>query len=74
MQASQSPSSSLAVSPFGWLIVGLAVIALLLVTLYIETHKDNKVQEWLMRCHFGARTNKYATHTEEAEQFKLALA
>ena len=61
--------------PFiGWLIVGLAVIALLLVTLYIETHKDNPLQEWLMRSHFGARADKYKTHTEEAAQFKRALA
>lgn len=61
--------------PFiGWLMVGLAVIALLLVTLYIETHKDNELQEWLMRSHFGSRADKYKTHTEEAEQFKRALA
>ena len=61
--------------PFiGWLIVGLAVIALLLVTLYIETNKDNPIQEWLMRSHFGTRADKYKTHTEEAEQFKRALA
>lgn len=58
----------------GWLFVGLAVIALLLVTLYIETNKDNPIQEWLMRSHFGARADKYKTHTEEAEQFKRALA
>ena len=50
------------------------MIALLLVTLYIETHKDNKLQEWLMRSHFGSRADKYKTHTEEADQFKLALA
>ena len=60
--------------PIGWLIVGLAVIALLLVTLYIETHKDNPLQEWLMRSHFGSRADKYQTHTEEATEFKLALA
>lgn len=47
---------------------------LLLVTLYIETYKDNPLQEWLMRSHFGARADKYKTHTEEAEQFKRALA
>lgn len=48
------------------------MIALLLVT--IETYKDNSIQEWLMRSHFGSRANKYKTHTEEAEQFKRALA
>jgi len=58
----------------GWLIVGLAVVALLLVTLYIETHKDNPLQEWLMRCHFSSRADKYSTHAEEAAQFKRALA
>lgn len=64
---------SSALGPVGWLIVGVAVIALLVVTLWIEKNKDNKVQEWLARCHFGAKP-EYKTEAEHAEQLKLAFA
>jgi hypothetical protein len=60
--------------PIGWLIVGLALLALLIVTVFIEKNKDNKVQEWLARCHFGKGADKYKTHAEEQEQLKLAFA
>lgn len=61
--------------PFiGWIIVGIAVLALLVITAWIEKNKDNKVQEWLMRCHFGTKGDKYKSHTEEAEQLKRAFA
>jgi hypothetical protein len=60
--------------PFvGWIIVGIAVIALLVITLWIEKNKDNKVQEWLARCHFGGQP-EYKTEAEHAEQLKLAFA
>ena len=58
----------------GWIIVGIAILALFVVTAWIEKNKDNKIQEWLMRCHFGSNVNKYKDHTEEAEQLKLAFA
>jgi hypothetical protein len=57
----------------GWIIVGIAVIALLLITLWIEKNKDNKVQEWLARCHFGAKC-EYKSEAEHADQLKLAFA
>lgn len=57
----------------GWIIVGVAVIALLLTTLWIEKSKDNKVQEWLARCHFGAQP-EYKTEAEHAEELKRAFA
>jgi type II secretory pathway component PulF len=60
--------------PIGWLIVGIAVIALLLVTLWIEKNKDNTVQEWLMRCHFGSSSDKYQTEQEHVAELKLAFA
>ncbi|WP_066267924.1 T6SS effector BTH_I2691 family protein [Hydrogenophaga palleronii] len=63
-----------ALGPIGWLFVGLAVIALLAITFWIEKNKDNKVHEWLMRSHFGTGAEKYKTHTEESEQLKLAFA
>jgi hypothetical protein len=60
--------------PIGWLIVGIAVIALLVVTLWIEKNKDNKIQEWLMRCHFGTLSDKYKDYEEESKELKLAFA
>jgi hypothetical protein len=60
--------------PIGWFIVGIAVVALLVVTLWIEENKDNKIQEWLMRCHFGAREDKYKDYDEEARQLQLAFS
>lgn len=38
--------------PLGWVLLGI----LLLTTLWIETQKDNNLQEWLARCHFGSNT------------------
>lgn len=61
--------------PFiGWIIVGIAVLALFVITAWIEKNKDNNIQEWLMRCHFGTRGDKYRSHVEEAEQLKRAFA
>jgi hypothetical protein len=60
--------------PIGWLIVGIALLALLLITLFIEKNKDNKLQEWLARCHFGSNADKYPDAETEQAQLKLAFA
>jgi len=62
--------------PVIWFFVGLGVLILLGVTAWIEKHKDNPVQEWLMRCHFGMRPQgeKYATQPEEAKDLEAAFA
>jgi hypothetical protein len=60
--------------PIGWLIVGIAVIALLAVTMWIEKNKDNKIQEWMKRCHFGTSPDTYQTEQEHVEQLKRAFA
>lgn len=61
--------------PFlGWIFVGLAIIALFMVTAWIEKNKDNKIQEWLRRCHFGVDAEKYQTEAEEAAELKKAFA
>lgn len=61
--------------PFiGWIVVGLAVIALFVLTAWIEKNKDNQVQEWLMRCHFGTHADKYKTEAEEASELQKAFA
>lgn len=62
--------------PVAWFFVGLGVLLLLGVTAWIEKLKDNPVQEWLMRCHFGMRPQgeKYATQAEEAKDLEAAFA
>jgi hypothetical protein len=65
---------SIFLGPIGWLIVGIALLALLLITLFIEKNKDNKLQEWLARCHFGSDADKYPDVETEQAQLKLAFA
>jgi hypothetical protein len=60
--------------PVGWALVAIALIALFIVTALIEKNKDNPIQEWLARCHFGGGGGKYADHETEQEQLKLAFA
>lgn len=61
--------------PFiGWIVVGLAVISLFVLAAWIERNKDNKVQEWLKRCHFGTHADKYQTEAEEVAELKKAFA
>lgn len=55
--------------PVGWILLGVV----LLVTLYIETQKDNKLHEWLSRCHFGTGSEKYPDQTTQINQYKLAV-
>lgn len=65
-----------ALGPVAWFFVGLGVLVLLGVTWWIEKNRDNKVQEWLMRCHFGTRPQgeKYPTQAEEAKELEAAFA
>ena len=58
----------------GWIVVGLAVVALFVLAAWIEKNKDNKVQEWLKRCHFGNHADKYQTEAEEASELQKAFA
>ena len=56
-----------------WTSLG-AVIALFALTAWIEKNKDNPVQEWLMRCHFGTHPDKHKTEAEEASELQKAFA
>jgi hypothetical protein len=60
--------------PIGWAIVVVALIALFIVTALIEKKKDNKIQEWLARCHFGRGPEKYADQETEQKELQLAFA
>lgn len=64
----------IALGPIGWLLVGIGVLIWLAAAFFIETHKDNKLQEWLSRCFFGTGSEKYLDSKTEVEQYKLALA
>lgn len=63
-----------ALGPIGWLVLAVGVLIWLGATLFIETSKDNKLQEWLSRCHFGNGAEKYPDTTTHLQQYKLALA
>lgn len=57
---------ALSLGPIGWIVLALGVLIWLGATLFIESSKDNKRQEWLSRCHFGTGADKYPdaqTHT-----------
>lgn len=64
----------IALGPLGWILVAVGVLVWLLVTVFIETNKDNDLQEWLSRCHFGAGPEKYPDTQMHVEQYKKALA
>ena len=40
----------------------------------MDENKGKKVQEWLMRCHFGTRADKYKTEQEHADELKKVFA
>ncbi|MFT4266672.1 MAG: T6SS effector BTH_I2691 family protein [Xenophilus sp.] len=62
-----------ALGPLGWIVLAIGVLIWLAATLFIETNKDNKLQEWLSRCHFGTGVEKYPDTATHVEQYKLAL-
>lgn len=64
----------IALSPIGWIALAIGVVIWLIATLFIETNKDNKLQEWLARCHFGTGPEKYPNTATHIEQYSLALA
>lgn len=65
---------SIALGPIGWIILAIGMLIWLGATLFIETNKDNKLQEWLSRCHFGFGVDKYPDAATHIKQYKLALA
>jgi hypothetical protein len=65
---------ALSLGPIGWIVLALGVLIWLGATLFIESSKDNKRQEWLSRCHFGTGADKYPDAQTHIEQYKLALA
>lgn len=80
-------ASALAVVAFtkvGALLFGVAasgvgiilVVAVLVIAILIEVFKDNKLQDWLERCHFGkfAAKDRYDDPGVEIEQLNVALA
>ena len=69
----QVMGETIALGMLGWWVIGIVFIAFLLVTFFIEANKDNKLQDWLSRCHFGLGSEKYDSAELQVEQYKLAL-
>lgn len=59
--------------PVGWIIAACVCIAFIVVTVLIEKEKDNKIQEWLARCHFGMNADRYASAEMEQKHLDLAF-
>lgn len=55
--------------PIGWVLLGLV----LLITLYIEAQKDNKLHEWLSRCHFGMGNDKYQDQAQQLKEYQRTV-
>jgi hypothetical protein len=55
-------------------VLAIGVVIWIGATLFIETSKDNKLQEWLSRCHFGVGADKYSDTDTQLQRYKLALA
>lgn len=53
---------------FGWILL----LGVLFVAAFVELNKENKVQEWLSRSHFGLGADKYADATLQEAQYNLA--
>jgi hypothetical protein len=64
----------IALGPIGWLVLVAGLLVWIGATFFIETSKDNKRQEWLSRCYFGAGSEKYPDAKTHVEQYKMALA
>lgn len=66
----------IALGPIGWVVLAVAVIIWIGATWFVETNSDNRVQEWLRRCHFGtaAEHEKYPDVVTHIDEYKRALA
>ena len=57
--------------------VGIVLVVLVIViAVLIEVFKDNKVQDWLERCYFGAFApgDRYPSADREMSELKIAVA
>lgn len=63
-----------ALGPIGWVVLAIGVLIWLVAIFFVESNKDNKLQEWLSRCYFGAGSDKYPDITTHVDQYKRALA
>jgi hypothetical protein len=62
--------------PIGWFVLAVAVLVWIGATWFVESNQDNKLQEWLRRCHFGAadEQDRYPDSATHIDEYKLALA
>ncbi|PPE67305.1 T6SS effector BTH_I2691 family protein [Caldimonas caldifontis] len=57
----------------GWVILIGMLVALGILAFFIEDAKDNKLQAWLRRCHFGIGADKYPDARTQLEEYGVAL-
>lgn len=60
----------------GWIFLAAGIAIWLVATWYVEAKKDNRMHEWLRRCHFGTAPEGEKFHDVEdhVAEHKLALA
>lgn len=65
----------IALGPVGWAVLAVGFVIWLGATFFIETNKDNPIQAWLARCHFGygPPSEKYANLDTHIEQYRRAM-
>lgn len=57
----------------GWVILIGMLVALGILAFFIEDAKDNKLQAWLRRCHFGTGADKYPDARMQLQEYGVAL-
>jgi hypothetical protein len=62
------------IGPWGLVTLVVFLVGYCFLIYYLEKEKENKIQEWLLRCYFGAGQEKYTDAKIEAEQLKLVFA
>jgi len=64
-----------ALGPIGWAILAAGFVIWLGATFFIESSKENPMQAWLARCHFGhgPESEKYVNLDTHIEQYRRAL-
>jgi hypothetical protein len=64
-----------ALGPVGWAILAVGFVIWLGATFFIESNKENPIQAWLARCHFGhgSASEKYTSLDTHIEQYRRAM-
>jgi hypothetical protein len=66
----------IALGVFGWLVLAAGIVIWLGATWIIESTKDNRMHDWLLRCHFGAaaKSERFPDTKTHVDEYRQALA